>query len=84
MKIMLRTALAALSIASIGTAYAGEGEGPAANTRFTALPDVIAQAPVQSSQAVAEARNQSGTAIYVARQQSTSAFPWNPNEGVGN
>ena len=45
MKIMLRAAIAALSFASIGSAYAGEIEGIQANTLFTQLPGVIAQAP---------------------------------------
>ena len=45
MKIMLRAALAAASIASIGSAYAGEGEGVVSNTRFTEIPGVVAQAP---------------------------------------
>ncbi len=45
--LLLRAAIAALSIANIGTAYAGEGGGPAANTFSTSLPGVIAQSPVQ-------------------------------------
>jgi hypothetical protein len=44
MKIMLRAALTALSIASIGPAFAGEGIQP--YTQFQKLPRVIAQAPV--------------------------------------
>ena len=47
MKIMLRAAIAALSIASIGSAIAGEGEGTVANTQFTEVPGVVAQADVQ-------------------------------------
>ena len=35
MNIMLRAAIAAVSFASIGSAYAGEGEGTVANTLFT-------------------------------------------------
>jgi hypothetical protein len=42
MKIMLRAAIAALSIASIGPALADGGDGPAANTFFSELPGVIA------------------------------------------
>ena len=49
MKIMLRAAFAALSIASIGTAYADGGDGPIANTQFTEIPGVIAQAPVRNA-----------------------------------
>jgi uncharacterized membrane-anchored protein len=82
MKIMIRAALLVMSIGSIGTAYAGDGEGPVANTQFNELPSVIAQAPVQNNRAYAATQNGSGTALFVTHQES-SAFPWNPNEGVG-
>jgi hypothetical protein len=49
MRIMLRAAMAAVSIGTIGSAYAGEGEGPAANTLFTEIPGVVAQAPAQTA-----------------------------------
>ncbi len=55
MKIMLRAAITALSISCIGSAYAGDG--PAANTQFTEIPGVVAQAPVQNGQ---------GLRVYVA------------------
>jgi hypothetical protein len=83
MKIMIRAALLAVSIGSIGTAYAGDGQGPIANTQFTQLPGVVAHAQVQENRAVAAAQNGSGTGLFVTHQQSSSAFPWNPNEGVG-
>lgn len=83
MKIMLRAALVAMSIGSIGTAYAGDGEGPVANSQFTEIPNVIAQAPVQSDQAIAAVRGNSGVAVFTTQQHTSSAFPWNPNEGVG-
>jgi hypothetical protein len=54
MKIMLRAAIAALSFASIGSAYAGDGEGPAANTRFTELPGIVAQADVANAPTYAQ------------------------------
>jgi len=38
-----------LSIASIGSAYADDGQGPVPNTAFTQLPGVIAQGPVQNA-----------------------------------
>jgi hypothetical protein len=57
MKIMLRAAMAAISIATIGSAYAGEGEGTAANTLFTEIPGVVAQAPVQNAPLVATAQD---------------------------
>jgi hypothetical protein len=65
MKIMLRAAIAALSIASIGPAFAGAGDVPQANTRFTELPGVIAQAPVQNVPSVATAQNGQVTHVYV-------------------
>ena len=81
MKIMIRAALMAMSIGTIGTAYAGDGEGPVANTYFTELPNVIAQAPVQSNSAYAQSGT--GTSLFVTHQHPVSVFPWNPNEGVG-
>ena len=45
MSIMLRAALAAVSLANIAPAYAGE----AANTRFTETPGVAAVAPAQNA-----------------------------------
>jgi hypothetical protein len=83
MKIMIRAALLAMSIGSIGTAYAGDGQGPIPNTEFNQFPGVIAQAPGQSNRAIAATQGGSGTSLFVTHQQSSSAFPWNPNEGVG-
>jgi len=40
----LIAAVAVMGLAS-GVAYADEGEGPAANTLFTQMPGVVAQAP---------------------------------------
>ena len=64
MKSMLRTALAALSIASIGPAFGGEGGDVAANTFFTQLPGVIAQAPAQDASAIATAQNGQDVQLY--------------------
>ena len=83
MKYMIRAAILAVSIGSMGTAYAGDGQGPIANTQFNQLPGVIAQTQVDNNRAVAATQNGSGTALFVTHQQSNSAFPWNPNEGVG-
>jgi hypothetical protein len=44
MRTMILAAVAAMGLAS-GVAYAGEGEGLAANTLFTQIPGVVAQAP---------------------------------------
>ena len=65
MKIMLRAAIAALSIASFGSAYADGGQGPVANSYFTELPGVIAQAPVQNAPSIATARNGRAIGTYV-------------------
>ncbi len=45
MKTMILATAAVLAL-GIGSAFAGDGEGPAANTTFTQLPGVIAQAQV--------------------------------------
>jgi hypothetical protein len=47
MKIMLRAALAAVGIASIGAAYA-DGDAPRANARSTEITGVTAQPPASS------------------------------------
>jgi len=65
MKIAIRAAIAALSIASIGSAYAGDGEGLAANTQFTEIPGVIAQAPAQNAPVFANAQNGQALHAYV-------------------
>ncbi len=44
MRTMIIAAVAATGLAS-GAAYAGEGEGPAANTLFTQTPGVVVQLP---------------------------------------
>jgi hypothetical protein len=83
MKIMLRAAIAALSIASTGPAFAGEGDGgTVANTFFTELPRVVAQAPVQNAPAVATAQNGQAVHAYVTQSsQGTWLFP--PHDGGG-
>jgi hypothetical protein len=70
MKIAIRAAIAALSIASIGSAYAGDGEGPAANTQFTEIPGVVTQAPAQNAPVFANAQNGQAVHAHVAE-------PWN-------
>jgi hypothetical protein len=63
MKTILVVAAAVLSL-GIGSAYAGDG-GTVANTWFTELPGVVAQAPVQSAPSVATAHNDPATHAYV-------------------
>ncbi len=72
MKTMFLAATAAL-VFSVGSAYAGDGGGPAANTYFTELPGVIAQAPTQDNHAYAA--NQNGSA-YASQQRSSVQYPW--------
>ncbi len=73
MKLLLRTALLAATIGSIGTAYADGGEGPAPNTYFTELPGVIAQAPTQDNHAYATNNNGSP---YANQQRPHVVYPW--------
>ena len=82
---MVRAALAAASIASIGSAYADGGEGPAANTTFTEIPGVIAQAPAQNAPVVATAQNGGAVPVYVTRSgDGTWLFGPNGNAGANS
>ena len=44
MRTMIIAAVAAIGLTS-GVAFAGDGDAPAANTLFTQIPGVVAQAP---------------------------------------
>jgi hypothetical protein len=55
MNIILRAAMVAVSLGTIGPAYAGEGV--VANTRVTEVPGVVAQASTQSIPLVETALN---------------------------
>ena len=85
MKTMMLATAAVLSL-GIGSAFAGEGDGTVANTFFTELPGVVAQAPVQqASTAVAANQATSGIAAFIAEHRSAvSLFPPNANEGTNN
>jgi hypothetical protein len=74
MKIMLRAALAALSIASIGSAYADSEGGQVANTQFTSTPGFLAQAPAQNAPAVATAQNGQAVQAYVTQSSHGTWF----------
>jgi hypothetical protein len=77
MKMLLRAAITAASLASITPAYAGEN-GAAADTSFTSLPGVVAQAP--QSAATAGAANV--VRAYVTQSnRGTWLFP--PHDGGG-
>lgn len=72
MKTMLFAA-AALTL-GMSAAFANEG-GPAANTLFTKLPGVIAQAPAQNVPSIAAAQNGQAIHNYVTRSnQGTWLF----------
>ena len=81
MTIMLRTALTALSIASIGPAFAESEGGTANNTYFTQLPGVVAQAPVQNAP-VATAQNGQGVHAYVTNSNH-GTWLFAPQDGGG-
>ena len=84
MKTMIIAAAAALSL-GIGSAYAGEGEGVVANSQFTEIPGVVAQAPVQNAPAVMTAQNGQAVQVYVTRSnQGTWLFAPNENSGANS
>ena len=84
MRTMIIAAGAALSL-SAGAAYADQGEGTVANTFFTELPRVVAQAPAQQEPAVATAQNGQVVHAYVANSgHGTWLFPPNENQGANS
>jgi len=85
MKTIMLAAAAALSL-GIGSAYADGGEGPTANTFFTELPGVVAQAQVQQAPRTLAA-NQGGAAVntYATTAHSSGTWLFQANEtGGGN
>jgi hypothetical protein len=74
----------------VHSGYAGDGEGPAANTLFTNLPSVVAQADLPNTKAYAQnrqvqtqAENGQGVRIYVSRSNhGTWLFQASPNQGA--
>ena len=85
MKAMIIATAAMLGVGT-GAAYAGDGEGPAANTRFTEIPGVVAQARVpQAPSAVATNRYGKSTAAFATgHSRFISLFPPNGNQGNGS
>jgi hypothetical protein len=79
MKTLMLAAAAALSL-SAGVAYANEG-GAVANTQFTELPGVIAQAPVQNAPSVATAQN--GQVHVYSTQSSRGTWLFQAQDGGG-
>jgi len=68
MNIVVRAAMVAVSLGTIGPAHAGQGEGGAADTRVTEVPGVVAQAPAQSMPLLSTAQN--------GRVQRSNATTW--------
>jgi hypothetical protein len=83
MKIMLRAAIAALSIASIGPVLADGGEGTVANTQFTELPGVVAQAQVPNVNVCAERPAEPAGAEPAGTERPSCARIWRLQHPVG-
>ena len=82
MRIMLRAALAAISIGSISPAFADSEGGTVANSYFTSLPGVVAQARAQNAPSVSIDRSGQSVGAYVTNSShGTWLFP--PYEGNG-
>jgi hypothetical protein len=81
MKTIILATATVLSL-GVGSAFAGDGDVPTADTFFTELPGVIAQAPVQQAPS-AVARNQAGGAPTAAFVANHSTGTW-LNNGSGS
>jgi hypothetical protein len=82
--LVLRAASMVISL-GVGSAYAGDGEGPVANTQFTEIPGVVTQAPAQNAPLEATAQNDQATQTYVIRSnRGTWLFAPNPNGGANS
>ena len=80
MKTMMFAA-AALTL-SMGAAFADSEGGPEANTLFTEIPGVIAQAPVQNAPLMATAQSGQPVQVY-ATQSSHGTWLFAPQDGGG-
>jgi hypothetical protein len=80
--LVLRAATMVFSL-GIGSAYAGDGHGAIANTRFPELPGAVAQPRVQSAPLMATAQNGLATHAFVTRSQHDGVLLFPPNETVG-
>ena len=82
MKTMLRAAaLVAISIGSVGPAFAESEGGTVANSYFTSLPGVVSQAPEQNAPALSGQTGQSIGAYVTNSSHGTWLFP--PHTGNG-
>jgi hypothetical protein len=84
MKTMILATAAVLALGA-GSAYADSEGGTVANSWFTSLPGVVAQAPVQHQVPSAVARNQAVGAPTAAFVTSHSSGTWlfQPYQGNG-
>ncbi len=83
MKTMILASAAVLALGT-GSAFADQGDGPAANTVFTQIPGVVAQAPQQAPSAFA--RGQAGgapTAAFVSTSHGSGTWLFAPNGNQG-
>jgi hypothetical protein len=83
MKIMLRAAIAAVSLASIGSAYADSVGGTYPVTFFTQLPGVVAQARAQHAPGIGSAKN-GQTALAYVTQSNRGTWLFQPHDGGGS
>lgn len=86
MRTLFHAAIAALSVASISPAIAGEGEGTIANTQFTELPGVVAQAPEANASLMAAAQVRDPASAFITQSNHiVSLFPdYDHNDGGNN
>jgi hypothetical protein len=83
MKTMLLAALAALSL-GIGSAYAGDGEGPASGYAYPGyVPPGSAAYPAGSQARVAPAQNGDGFHIFGTHSQGQGTWLFPPNQTGG-
>ena len=84
MKTLLFATAVALSL-GIGSAYAGDGEGPSGGYVYPGSIYAGVQTPLQQTPSVATAQNGRTTHVYVSRSnRGTWLFPPNQNQGGSN
>ena len=81
MKTMMLAAAAVLTL-GMGAAFAGEDGGLNADTQFTEIPGIVAQAPAQNAPAVATAQNGQSVQIY-GTHSSYGTWLFAPHDGGG-
>jgi hypothetical protein len=85
MRTLFRAAVAALSVASISPAIAGEGEGTIANTQFTELVGVVAQEPMADASLTAVAQDRGSPSILATQSNHVVTLfqVYDHNDGAG-